>query len=553
MEEDTHGPTNSPFCDPTGNLALWTLFFVPNTINKPVLIDAADPERALTRGRVTDLVGSLAGAFEPEVAVCLHLPNDVLYPVLMLSIWANGGMWTGSNIAYTEHELRHHLLMSGTCRIITMPEQLPTVAAAVLDVWPEVEVIIFSDILRKQATPEERVEGFRSLHDIQRPFDDTNELAVASDLEGYIAALQSTSGTAGLPKVSIRTHKSLMLESMAIEDRAIAKPYEEGAEQPYEIRRLFCTPIFHAFSTPLMAINSIRYGHTTYIMRRFDDTFAQKVFDFQITETAAAPPMLMKLCEQNESHHLLQSLRKVWSGGAPLSQDLRSRFLGIFANPLRIVQVWGMTEGGWFTTFQRCEDDSTGSVGRPLKGVEIKVDRSKDGLQLRGDKKTGELLVRSEQLMVGYLRDESATSDAFDGDWLRTGDVGYIEDGKVFLVDRAKDLIKVNGWQVSSAEIEGVLLEHEAVKDVAAVSAGSGVDEHPLVVIVPRFLPSPENMGLALSIMPSLEDLLRTRLARYKVAKIEFGFVESIPRNSSGKILRQELKSWAEEQGLLER
>ena len=251
--------------------------------------------------------------------------------------------------------------------------------------------------------------------------------------------------------------------------------------------------------------------------------------------------MLKMLQKRFEQHHLLQSLRLIFSGGAPLAPELRKRVLAIFANPPRIVQVWGMTEGGWFTTFKFPEDDCTGSVGRVISGLEIKMNT---GNQLElGRVQAGELLVRGPQVMVGYFGNEQASKAAFEGDWLRTGDVGYINDGKAYLIDRSKDLIKVNGWQVSPAEIEATVLDLPGIEDAAAIAAGHGVQEHPLLFIVSSHQ---EDVS-----KEAVTNHLGRRLAKHKISKIVVESIKTIPRNASGKILRRMLREEAIQRGLM--
>lgn len=241
-------------------------------------------------------------------------------------------------------------------------------------------------------------------------------------------------------------------------------------------------PFSTRFSTPEMIFNPLRLGYPTYIMKRYDDTFGQKVYEFGITETAAPPPMLMKLQQQEDAHPLLQSLRLIFSGGAPMAPELRARTLGIFKDQPRIVQVWGMTEGGWFSTFKYPEDDASGSVGRIIPGYEIKTSWQ-DLVEMPDGRVAEHLLVKGPQLMMGYLMNPQASEKAFCDGWLKTGDIGYVEDGRIYLVDRAKDLIKVNGWQVAPAEVEAALLQSPGILDAAVVGIGNGLEEHPKVYV----------------------------------------------------------------------
>ena len=477
------------------------------------------------------------------------ISNEVLYPVLVLGILASGSIWTGTNIASTPFELEHHFRDSFTKCVITLPKYEETVETAAKGLDWEIEIVRFTDILRDDpllSVPYEDPTGpdgglyvltnssgeplaRSTLHDLLGNTDKGNLKRTIPSIEpGQIAVLQSTSGTTGLPKMAARTHQAMIQESKAIEDN--------HTQKPYEVRRLLCTPIFHAFSTPEMVIAPLRLGITTYIMRRYDDTFAQKVHEFAITETAAPPPLLNMLQEQHASHHLLQSLRMIFCGGAPLARELRTRTLAIFKTRPRIVQVWGMTEGGWFSTFKYPEDDATGSVGRMVPGYEIKVSTD-DSLELGNGGKAGELLVKGPQLMTEYYGNERASQDAFVDGWLKTGDLGYIEEGKVHLVGRSKDLIKVNGWQVAPAEIEAVVLELPEVRDAAAIGVGHGVNERPLLFVVPSH-------GREVS-KEDVVNHLGSKVAQHKIARIEVESIESIPRNPSGKILKKVLREKA--------
>ncbi|KAK5683266.1 hypothetical protein LTS10_004797 [Elasticomyces elasticus] len=458
------------------------IFSGPCDEDMPILIDAANISRSVTRKKAYNLVTALAGAFTTNSTVCLHLPNDVLYPVLVLAILASHCRWTGSNPAYTAAELEHHFRTSETDYVVTMPESLATVRSAVQASGNRAEIILFSDLLEEEQTGAvsrnplpSNGHALKTLRDLlQSPSDVDLPTMLSKILPNDIAALQQTSGTTGLPKMAMRSHLSMISELEAIA--------EDPAYKPYEVRRLFCTPIFHAFSAPEMLFNALRLGQVSYFMRRFDDSFAQKVHDFRITETFGAPAMLLKLANKAEEHHLLQSLRYVAHGGAPLGSELRRRFLGMFEVPPRLVPVYGMTEGGWFTTFRHPEKDDTGSVGRPVPGYELKISSSPFDRSVKKHSE-GEILVRGPQVMQGYFGNAEATADAFRDGWLRTGDLGYLANDKLYLVDRVKDMIKVNGWQVSPVELQNVLLQLEDVLEAAVFGEGHDVDEHPVACV----------------------------------------------------------------------
>lgn len=513
--------------------------------SRPIFLDALDSCRSINKEMAVELVTRLAGAFEPGSTVCLHLDNDILYPILIFAIFASKCRWTSTNTCNKTAELEHIFQASSARYVITADEHLDAVKAAVKKSGTGAEIILFTDILKeqyfespvcgRQFNPVHKSENFRDLHDLLSDGTPETLARMLKDIDPEsIATLMTTSGTTGRPKMAARSQAATVLETAAIAE-------DEHAHKPYEVRRLFCTPIFHAFTLPEMVISAIRLGHPAYFMKRFDGTvFPAKIAEFNITETLAPPGMLLRLINNPGCHAQIQSLRTLFTGGAPLVPELKAKFLGLYSHSKpRITPVWGMTEGGWFTTFKYPESDTTGSVGRALPGFDIKTS-CESAVKLRNGRETGELLVRGPQLMTGYLNNPEANRNAFTEDgWLRTGDIGYVaEDGKVYLVDRAKDLIKVNGWQVSPVELEDALLVSPDVKDSGVIRSGEHVNEHPLAFVV-RSDGSPDVTA------HKLREHMLTQLAGYKVRNCEFQFIDEIPRSPTGKILKNELKAMA--------
>lgn len=509
----------------------------------PVLVDAEEPSRFITKEKAIQLTANLTGAFEENSTVCLNIPNDIVYPILCYAIWASKCRWTGVNPGYKSIDLAHHFRTSQTKYVITCEEQLEKVREAVRDSGRTIEIILYTDLLKAQPAGIQTACGvhrghrhrntsseFRYLHELQKTKTPESLFEALRKVDNNsIAALASTSGTTGLPKMAARTHRSHVLEAAATQDNHDAKPYH--------VRRLFCTPIFHSFSTGEMVINSMRLGQPTYFIKRFDDVlFPKAIQDFNITETFAPPPLLLRLVDNPTAHKQIQSLRNIYCGGAPLVPELRARIDNIYlrnpAGPPRIAQVWGMTEGGWFTTFHFGENDTTNSVGRPIRGYEMRVVPREEFKSFEGYE-TGELYIRSKLLMEGYFGNAQATKDSFEGEWLKTGDVGYIKDGKVYLIDRCKDLIKVNGFQVSPTELESALLSSTDILDAGVVGAGTDTSEHPVAFVVR----ADENVSAE-----QIKKRLRTQLASYKVSTMEVRFVKALPKSITGKILKVELR-----------
>lgn len=527
------------------DICSWTLFGGEYDEQRPVLIDAITPTRFVTKATAIQIVASLAGAFRSGSTAVLHLANDITYPLLYLAILASNARWVGTNISYTAPELAHVFRTSKAEYVITDTEHLEAARAAVLASETNAEIILWSDVLVnpkqnclpklvKPSTGAQNPVILRNVHDLQHNGTLENLTSALRCIDvNATATLMSTSGTTGLPKMAARTHKAHVLESFAMEDNNSAKPYP--------VIRLFCTPIFHAFSSPEMLINALRSGSTSYFIKRFDLVdFPAKIAEYGVTEIYAPPPLLASLHLTPEIHSQIQSLRGIYTGGAPFAPELRTRFLSIYQgnpNPPIIRAVYGMTELGWAATFKYPIDDQTGSVGHLIPGYKMKMLTTGEHASTLDDgTAVGALYIKGPYMMTGYLGNDKATTDAFDADgWLDTGDIGYIRDSKIYLVDRAKDLIKVNGWQVAPAEIEDGLLQSSDVKDAAVIGIGRDLTERPLAFVVR----TNDTVTAA-----SLKTFLLGRLTRYKVLKLEFRFVEdgAIPKSISGKILKKELR-----------
>ena len=454
----------------------------------------------------------------------------------MLSILAAGCQWTGTNTSCTRSELEYHLRISKSKYIITSEDHLQTVNEVLHHMDEDIELIIFSDILDEAKETEKLYSAGLTLHDLLRV---TPSIPLSIRYQslslGTPATLMLTSGTTGRPKMAQRTHGALLAESSS--DELI------DSEKDYSIRRLFCTPIFHAYSFPKMIINPLRQGQPTYLMKRFDDSFAEKILQFRITDIIAVPPILARLADhatKNEARNQLQSLRTVISAGAPLTPELKRRFTGLFDAPLQLIQEWGMTECGCISRVRPSDNDTSESVGQPVGKYSVRVS-SESQMQLSDGSVAGELFVRGPQLMTGYLDNEAATATSLTNDgWYKTGDVGRIDDrGRIFLVDRTKDIIKVNGWQVSPVELEETVLSLPGVSDAAALSRGYGMNEHPQMFVVRSDEQVTEKM---------IKEELRSALSRYKVATCAVTFVDSIPRAPSGKVLRRILRAQMKEE-----
>ncbi|GAA5125981.1 long-chain-fatty-acid--CoA ligase [Pseudonocardia adelaidensis] len=340
-----------------------------------------------------------------------------------------------------------------------------------------------------------------------------------------------TSGTTGFPKGVELTHRNLEAHTEALGTR-IGFTHESVNMAPM--------PLYHVggLAWALIAV----YRGTPLVLAR--DVVPAELVDlierFRVTHAFVVPRVLADMLEVPRlGHRDLSSLRALTYGAAPMPLPLLRRTLDSI--PAGFFQVYGATEISGAATALIDEDHQhpreaghLSSAGRPLPGVEIAIADPDTGSFLsRGQ--VGEVLLRSSQVMRGYWKRPEATAEVLlPGGWLRTGDLGRLDEhGYLFVVDRVKDMIISGGENIYPAELERVLGEHPGVADVAVVGVPDEKwGETPKAFVVPGAVP------------PSCDDLLnycRTRLASYKLPR-SLVFVPELSRNGAGKVLKQTLR-----------
>jgi acyl-CoA synthetase (AMP-forming)/AMP-acid ligase II len=347
--------------------------------------------------------------------------------------------------------------------------------------------------------------------------------AAATDPDA-VALLPYSSGTAGLPKGVMLTHSNLVTAVRQV--GAVAGFTERDTV-------LALAPFFHVLGAVVTLAVPLAVGATTVTVPRFEPAAVLDIVDrHRITATAVPPPVAGFLAHR-DTDHALSTLELLAVGGAPLSgavhEALAARLPGCV-----VAQGWGMTE----TTGSVCVPDRRnpgppGTVGRLLPNTELKVVGTDTGDEV-GPGAAGELWVRGPQLMAGYLNQPVATAEIIDTDgWLHTGDLGHIDsDGNVVVLDRLKELIKVDGYQVAPAELEALLLSYPPITDAAVT--GRADDRHgevPVAYVVAAEDLDPEKV----------QAWVTERVAPHKrIAAVTI--VDHLPRTPSGKLLRRVLR-----------
>lgn len=349
------------------------------------------------------------------------------------------------------------------------------------------------------------------------PLDD-----VAAD---HLAALMFTSGTAGSPKAAMLTHGSM---------RANLDQARTGLEDigPGDVV-YGVIPLSHVYGLNVVLGQALLAGATLLLVQRFDPATAiESIADRRVTVIFGAPALWVAFSQFDEAPaDSFAGVRVAYSGAAKLPVQVAERLEQRFG--LVVSEGYGLTEASPVVTSSTGLTPKHGSVGVVLDGIDLRiVDESGDDV-LVGD--AGELWVRGPNVFAGYLDDPDATARVLTGEgWLRTGDIGYCdEDGRVYLVDRAKDLIIVSGFNVFPAEVEEVLLSHPAIAEAGVV----GVPHPHSGEAVKAFVVTADSSDVD---EETLIEHCRDHLARYKCPS-KIVIVDELPRNATGKLLRRAL------------
>ena len=307
-----------------------------------------------------------------------------------------------------------------------------------------------------------------------------------------------------------------------------------------QVSQLICLPIFHSFAAPVAHVLPLRLGITTYFQPRFHlNEFVETVHRLAITDTPVVPPIISALVQYGDKMgDKLHSLRRLICAGAPMNPDVQSKLYDYLHTDCRVSQCWGATETGWVTLTPLAELDRSGSVGRLTLNAKLKL-ISDTGQDISAEGARGEALIKSTSLMLGYLNNSAASQSAFDVDgFYRTGDRAYVRKGQIFIEGRIKDVMKVKGWQVSPEELEEKIQAHPNVVDCAVMGItfkdDVGLEQtqpRAYVVLKPGYQANGEEITSWVS----------SQTVSYKHLTGGVHFVDSIPRNPSGKILRRVL------------
>jgi long-chain acyl-CoA synthetase len=477
--------------------------------------------RTTTYGELREQVAAMRGGLaarglKPGDRVALVAPNNWFFVVSYLAALGAGAVVVPLNPMAPAKELERELAVVGARMAVVGPSGREAFAGVDRSAVGLEEVFV----------PEGAdLEGATSLEELFS----AEPAPVVDRAEGDDALLMFTAGTAGPPKAARLTHGNLLanLDQVQRHPGLAVRPQDVG---------LAVLPLFHIFGLNAVLGLALRAGASVVLVERFDPASTlEAVREHGVTLLAGAPPVFSAWAGlSGVAREALATVRLAVSGGAPLATETAEAFRSRFGLP--IWEGYGLTETSPIVSSSLAGGEPRpGSIGVPLPGVEVRLVDEEGEDALEGD--PGEIWVRGPNVFPGYWQDEATTAAVVTPDgWLRTGDVAVTDDdGYLYLVDRAKDLIIVSGFNVFPAEVEEVLVEHPGIAQAAVVGVEhphSGETVKAYVVVEPgRLLEEEEVISFCAD-----------RLARYK-CPTAVTFVDSLPEGLVGKVLRRALPS----------
>ena len=488
----------------------------------------------------------IADGVKPGDRVALIMRNLPEWPVAFFGAILAGAIITPLNAWWTGSELEYGLTNSGSSIAVMDVERYERVREH-LDNCPDLRKVYVSRSKEEIADP--RVARLESVLGGTADWKTIGEVAIPDISYGPDddAAIFYTSGTTGLPKGAVISHRNIisnMFNSASAQARAFlrrgeAPPAPDPTAPPKAF--LISVPFFHATGCFAIMIPSLMAGNKVVMQRRWDVDQALEIMQREkVTHFGGVPTIAWQVLEHPRvNEYDLSSVEGCAYGGAPAAPELVKRLKERFPSSAPS-QGWGMTETSATAVSNTGEDyeRKPASTGVPSATGEVKIVGEGDRELPRGE--VGELWYKGPIVVRGYWQNEQATAETFVDGWIKTGDLAKIDDeGFVYIVDRAKDMLIRGGENIYCVEVENALYDHPAVMDAAVIGKPHlTLGEEPLAVVYLK-------PGMAAT-SDELRHFVAQKLAAFKVPVEVIFWPETLPRNANGKIVKRELKTQIE-------
>ncbi|MEP9385085.1 class I adenylate-forming enzyme family protein [Nocardioides sp. KR10-350] len=486
--------------------------------------------------------------------VALHLPNSAWFTVGYYGILLAGAVVTPVNPALPAALLRDQLDEAGVVAVLSHPTTVARLAEAAA---PGVRLVVL--VPATHAAPGEVPDGLPAT--TYARFEDLLDAEPMHDREvgpDDVAQLSFTGGTTGRSKAVIALHRNVVantIQTVCFRGGALPAVDEEGGiyvepvpgaanphiSAPGAGTVVALAPLFHAMG--LISQNTNVLGGAEVIMfGRFEPSrFVETIEQRGVTGLPGSPALFHALLAvPGIEDHDLSSVKVVNSGAAPIETATLERLSEVFPNAL-VVEGYGLTEATMCLTLHPLEPGVVpkGSVGAPVFDTELSIHELGGGPELPVGE-TGEVWARGPQITVGYRNHPELTAEQYVDGWLRTGDLGRLdEDGWLYLVGRAKDMLIYKGYNVYPSPLEELLVRHPAVAQASVIGAPQpDVGEIPVAFVVP----APSYAGRADSLAEELMAYVAERVAPYSRIR-EVVLVDALPTSAAGKVLKTELRA----------
>lgn len=492
-------------------------------MDKEIFVNAHDGKTQTPRelfdlsGRLSSLLQKKYGVRYDDV-VCTFTPNHINLTALIYGILGLGAVVSPANVAYVAKELHHQLNVSESSVIITVPQLRKTVQDACDQGKSSVRHILYLDDLVEEAQQ----------YQVQLPVELRGEVAKTKD-----AFYCFSSGTSGVPKGVMTTHFNITSNTQQSEMAA-----KHSGLSPGDRVAIGFLPMSHMYGLMRIVLAGPYFGGKCVIMEKFDfELLLMSVVKHNIQTLPVVPPIVVLLAKHPlvDKYPVKGIIQDLHCGAAPLSDsviDAVTKRLGC-----DIKQGYGLTETSPVCHIASYDPDNYNkdSVGWLAPSVQARIVDLEGNDVPQGER--GELWMKGPNITRGYLKNPKATAEVFTSDgWFKSGDVAVIDKtGQFYIVDRVKELIKSNGFQVAPAELEATLLSHPKVSDAAVI--GHFVKED--AAELPRaFICLTDTQTTPLEI----KDWFDSKVARHKRLWGGVVVLDAIPKSPSGKILRKELR-----------